>query len=66
MIPQTTTTHPIPLLDRDRMPAHVKDYLLSMAMNGFDVQKIIVSLLEKAAKAKGFAPAKGLTPTSAS
>lgn len=56
MSEQSTTTHPIPLLDRDRMPTHVKDYLLALAMSGQDVQKTIIALLEKAAKAKGFKP----------
>jgi hypothetical protein len=51
-----TTKHALPLLERDSIPAHVKDYLLALAMAGTDVQAHIVKLMEREAAKKGFKP----------
>jgi hypothetical protein len=52
------TKHAVPMFDREHMPQHVKDYLLSLAMKGKDVQEVIISTLEKEAAKKGFKPNK--------
>lgn len=51
-----TIKHPLPILERDRMPAHVRDFLLLNAMRGHDIQDLIIKLLEKEAAKKGFKP----------
>jgi hypothetical protein len=48
--------HALPLLERDSIPAHVKDYLLALALKGTDVQAHIVKLMEREAAKKGFRP----------
>jgi hypothetical protein len=56
MSDEQTIKHALPLLERDSMPPHVKDYLLALAMTGTDVQAHIVKLMEREAAKKGFKP----------